>query len=214
MMDFERKRLTMVEQQLKSRGISNKRVLAAFERVPRHLFVPSEEKDIAYEDFPLPIGEDQTISQPYMVAIMTELLELKNTDNVLEVGTGSGFQTAILAELAEQVTTIERFESLAKSADEKLKSLGYKNIEVVIRDGTEGYIRKAPYDAIVVTAGCPNIPQPLIDQLKDGGRLVIPVGDKFLQTLYQIKKIDGEIIQKPSSDCRFVPLIGKYGWLE
>lgn len=198
--------------QLIPRGIADQRVLEAFRKVPRHQFVPEELRDAAYDDCALPIGEGQTISQPYMVAIMTELLRLKGSERVLEVGTGSGYQAAILAELCKDVFTIERIEKLSRGAQEKLSRLGYTNIKFIIGDGTEGYPDGAPYQGIVVTAGCPHIPQPLIDQLDQGGRLVIPVGDRYLQTLTIAKKVNEEIKIEESISCVFVPLVGKYGW--
>jgi len=204
----------MVKDQLISRGIKDKRVLAAMEKVPRHLFVPAHLQSSAYDDMAMPIGEGQTISQPYMVAIMTELLELKGTEKVLEVGTGSGYQAAILSELASVVITVERVKTLADKAQEHLKELGYNNVRVVSGDGTEGCTAEAPFDGIIVTAGCPDIPQPLIDQLKDGGRLVIPVGDRYSQILTRVIKKGNKIEKEYSIGCVFVPLIGKYGWPE
>lgn len=211
-MDFEKLRKEMVEFQIQSRGISSPRVLEAMRKVERHLFVPEEYRQYAYEDHPVQIGYDQTISQPYMVALMTELLELKPTDKVLEIGTGSGYQTAILAELAEKVISIERIPELAKSAEERLKNLGYHNVQVICGDGTVGYPSEAPYDAILVTAGSPDVPETLKKQLKDGGRLVIPVGWRNLQVLLKITRNgDGYSIER-HTNCIFVPLIGKEGW--
>lgn len=184
------------------------------EKVPRHLFVPSTLQSSAYDDMAMPIGDGQTISQPYMVAIMTELLELKGAEKVLEVGTGSGYQAAILAELASNVISMERVQNLADKASQKLKELGYSNVKVVVGDGTEGCKAEAPFDGIIVTAGCPDIPQPLIDQLKDGGRLVVPVGDRFSQVLTKVIKKGNQIEKEYSIGCVFVPLIGKYGWQE
>ena len=181
----------MVERQIRSRGISDPAVLSAFLKVPRHLFVP--EKMLAYDDSALPIGAGQTISQPYMVALMTSLLELKKSDKVLEIGTGSGYQAAILAELSKEVISIERVRPLADHAEAVLKSLDYTNISIYVGDGTEGFPEKAPYDAIIVTAGCPEIPKPLLSQLKDGGRLVIPIGDRFSQILFHYKRSNDKL---------------------
>jgi protein-L-isoaspartate(D-aspartate) O-methyltransferase len=209
---LEKLRREMVETQLIPRGIKDEKVLDAFRRVPRHEFVPANIRGAAYDDGALPIGEGQTISQPYMVAIMTELLHLKGGEKVLEVGTGSGYQAAILAELCRKVFTIERIEELSERAKKILLGLGYSNIEFLVGDGTEGYLKAAPYDGIVVTAGCPGIPQPLADQLAEGGRLVIPVGETYLQTLTIVTKEKGKIRTEESIGCVFVPLIGKYGW--
>lgn len=211
-MAYELERHFMVEEQLMARGIKDERVLHAMESVPRHLFVSEELKDRAYDDCALPIGEGQTISQPYMVAIMTELLELKGDEKVLEIGTGSGYQSAVLSLLSSEVFTIERVRTLAVKARELLKKLGYKNVNVFITDGTLGLPEHAPFDAIIVTAGAPEIPPVYIEQLKMNGRLVIPVGSRFSQTLYQIKKTPSGIITKASTPCVFVPLIGRYGW--
>lgn len=204
----------MVETQLIPRGIKDERVLNAFRKVPRHEFMPENIRSAAYDDSALPIGEGQTISQPYMVAIMTELLGLKDKekDKVLEVGTGSGYQAAILAELSGKVYTIERIAVLSDRAKDVLSKLGYSNVEFLVGDGTEGYAQAAPYDAIIVTAGCPGIPQPLVDQLSEGGRLVIPVGETYLQTLTIVTKEKGKIKIEESIGCVFVPLVGKYGW--
>lgn len=211
-MDFEKARKEMVEYQIKARGINSPEVLKAMEKVPRHLFVPEDSQIYAYEDHPIGIGYGQTISQPYMVAIMTELLDLKSTDKVLEIGTGSGYQTAILAEIAEKVFTIERIEELANSAKERLDRLGYKNITVICGDGTLGYEKEAPYDAIIVTAGSPEVPETLKQQLKDGGRLVIPVGSTSLQVLLKITKRGDDFLTEKHTSCIFVPLIGEKGW--
>lgn len=202
----------MVEVQLISRGIRDERVLNAFRKVPRHEFVPENIRASAYDDGALPIGEGQTISQPYMVAIMTELLKLKGNEKVLEVGTGSGYQAAILAELSRKVYSIERIAILSDRAKKILEKTGYSNIEFIVGDGTEGYAKEAPYDGIVVTAGCPDIPRPLVDQLAEGGRLVLPVGETFLQTLTVVTKEKGKIRTEGSIGCVFVPLVGKYGW--
>ncbi len=202
----------MVDTQIKLRGIADSRVLAAFRRVPRHRFVPEYLWDQAYNDYPLPIGEDQTISQPYMVALMTEALELRETDRVLEIGAGSGYQAAILAELAAAVYTIDRLESLAQVAERALHSLGYRNVKVRVGDGTLGWPDEAPFDAIIVTAGAPQVPRPLTEQLTLGGRLVIPVGDQYSQTLTRVRRTPGGLKYEDLGGCRFVRLIGKYGW--
>ena len=211
---FIEKRERMVKDQLIRRGINDKRVLEAMRKVPRHLFVPQDVINEAYNDYPLPIGHGQTISQPYMVALMTEALELKGDEKTLEIGTGSGYQTAILAELCKEVYTIERIISLLDKAKKVLKKLGYKNIFFKAGDGTLGWPENRPYDAIIVTAGAPKIPQPLLDQLADKGRLVIPVGDRFSQELVKITKIKDDIIRENLGGCRFVDLIGIHGWKE
>jgi len=211
-MDLEKLRAEMVEFQLKARGIADPRVLTAMGKVERHRFVPANLIDSSYDDYPLPIGEGQTISQPYMVAIMTELLELQGNEKVLEVGTGSGYQAAILAELSKRVISIERYKTLADKAQKLILEMGYSNVEVRIGDGTEGYEPEAPYDGILVTAACPDIPPPLIDQLAEGGRLVLPIGDRYLQTLTLVRKRAGKIDIGRSIGCVFVPLIGKYGF--
>jgi protein-L-isoaspartate(D-aspartate) O-methyltransferase len=211
-MEYESLRKEMVEAQLIPRGISDPRVLDTFKKIPRHKFVPENIRSAAYDDCALPIGEGQTISQPYMVAIMTELLQLKGAEKVLEIGTGSGYQAAVLAELCKIVYTIERIDALSLRAKKIIKELGYTNVEFVVGDGTEGYPEAAPYDGIIVTAGCPEIPGPLIEQLSDGGRLVIPVGDIFQQTLTTVTKRGTKIETEESIPCIFVPLVGKYGW--
>jgi len=204
----------MVETQIKARGIKDERVLKAMLKVPRHLFVDEALRDQAYGDFPLPIGEGQTISQPYIVALMTEALELKGNERVLEVGTGSGYQTAILAELALWVYTIERFPTLLERAKKVLTELGYKNISFKLDDGTLGWKEVAPFDAIIVTAASPDIPPPLVEQLSEGGRIVIPVGDEFSQTLIKGVKKGGKLHTKALEPVRFVKLVGAYGFKE
>lgn len=204
----------MVDYQLISRGIKDERVLAAMRKVPRHLFVPEHIRHSAYEDMALPIGENQTISQPYMVAIMTELLELQGNEKVLEVGTGSGYQAAILAELAKEVYTIERFSSLAEEARKRLIELGYTNVHVIVGDGTKGLEEKAPFDRIIVTAAAPKIPEPLINQLNENGIIVTPVGERFSQILVKGKKERGKLIEEYHTPCVFVPLVGEHGWKE
>ncbi len=204
----------MVEVQLRGRGILDERVLEAMGRVPRHHFVPLASRAKAYEDKPLPIDCGQTISQPYMVAIMTELLQLRPTDRVLELGTGSGYQAAILAALASKVLTIERHEPLAKSARASLGALGLDNVQVVCGDGTLGSPLDAPYDGIMVTAGAPDIPAALVAQLAPRGRLVCPVGSREAQTLIQITRRGEGTVEKKGTACMFVPLIGERGWAE
>lgn len=207
-------RKMMVEEQLILRGIVDEKVLAAAKKIPRHLFVPGKGLETAYGDHPLPVGEGQTISQPYMVALMTQCLEIKGGERVLEIGTGSGYQAAILAEIAGEVFSVERFETLAQKAQSLLDSLGYKNIKIKVGDGTEGWDEFSPYDRIIVTAGTPSVPEPLIAQLADGGRMVAPVGGAFGQELLLVRKTAGEISQKFICGCTFVPLVGKYGWQE
>ncbi len=212
--NLESDRLKMVETQIKARGIENRLVLEALKKVPRHVFVPPDYSDSAYADRPLPIGLGQTISQPYMVAIMTETMNLEGHEKVLEVGTGSGYQAAILAEIVDHVVSLERVPELADAAAERLRELGYANVEIHLGDGSEGYAARAPYDAIVVTAGAPEIPGVLVDQLADGGRLIIPVGNSFQQTLTRVTVRDGERKTEKLEGCVFVPLIGKFGWGE
>ncbi len=209
---FRIARERMVESQIAARGIRDKRVLEAMKKVPRHLFVDEALWDQAYSDFPLPIGSGQTISQPYIVARMTEELGLKGDEKVLEIGTGSGYQTAILAELARQVFSVERIPSLLQRARQVLDSLGYRNVMIKLDDGTWGWKEHAPYDAILVTAGSPTIPTPLLDQLKDPGVMVVPVGDEYSQTLTKIIKKDGKVETKYLEGVRFVKLIGDHGW--
>jgi len=210
----QRERERMVETQIARRGIRDQRVLAAMRRVPRHRFVPPDQVDSAYQDRPLPIGLGQTISQPYMVALMTECLQLTGDENVLEVGAGSGYQAAILAELARQVTTIERHAPLAERARQVLAELGYTNVTVVVGDGTLGWPPHAPYDAIIITAGAPRVPQALKDQLADGGRLVIPVGSGGYQSLLRLTRQGSRFKEEDFGGCVFVPLIGEQGWGE
>ncbi len=210
--NFTKARENMIRTQLIPRGIKDQRVLKAMQKVPRHCFVPQKLVHEAYKDHPLLIGHNQTISQPYMVALMTEALGLKGDEKVLEIGTGSGYQTAILAELSRQVYTVERIKELLENAKRRLDKTGYKNIMFKAFDGTLGWDEYKPYDAIIVTAGAPNIPYPLVDQLKEGGRLVIPVGDRFMQDLIKITKRKGNMEQTSLGRCRFVNLIGVYGW--
>jgi protein-L-isoaspartate(D-aspartate) O-methyltransferase len=212
MIDFPKARLRMVEEQIIGRGIRDPRVIAAMKKVPRHLFVEEALQSQAYSDHPLPIGEKQTISQPYMVALMTEALKLEGREKVLEIGTGSGYQTAILSELAANVFSIERIRSLAIRARKLINELGYFNAEIRFSDGTSGWPEESPFDAITVTAGAPNIPQPFIDQLTMGGGLVIPVGDAYSQELFRITKTEEGIKKEDLGGCRFVKLVGKHGW--
>jgi protein-L-isoaspartate(D-aspartate) O-methyltransferase len=212
MIDFPKARLKMVEEQIVSRGIKDAKLIAAMGKIPRHLFVEEALQNQAYSDHPLPIGEKQTISQPYMVALMTEAMLLTGKEKVLEIGTGSGYQTAILAELSEKVFSVERIRPLAIQARKLLYELGYFNVEIKIFDGTFGWTEESPFDAIIVTAGSPDIPQPLIEQLAMGGRLVIPVGDVFVQDLFRVTKTEEGIKKEDLGGCRFVKLIGKYGW--
>ena len=211
-MDYEELRKLMIKTQLIPRGIKDKRVLEAMERVPRHLFVDSSNITNAYSDMALPIGEGQTISQPYMVAVMTELLELNGTQKVLEIGTGSGYQTAVLAELSQAVYTIERIASLAEKAKKRFQNLSYLNIHLKADDGTLGWPEEAPFHRIIITAGSPEIPTPLIEQLAEGGIIVIPVGDLYSQQLLKYRKSGRNPMIEYHTPCVFVPLIGQYGW--
>ena len=210
--DYEQQRYRMVEHQIRRRGLRDSRVLAVMEKVPRHRFVPENSCDYAYEDSPLSIGNGQTISQPYMVALMTETLSPQPNDRVLEVGTGSGYQTAILAELAREVYSIERIPELAERAEGLLSRLGYENVSVRVGDGSQGLSEEAPFHGILVTAGAPEIPDPLVEQLEIGGRLVIPIGGAYHQTLYTVKREETGIRKVVGTGCVFVPLIGAYGW--
>lgn len=212
---YAQTRERMVKEQIEARGIKDGRVLAAMRKIPRHLFVDEALWSQAYNDYPLPIGEGQTISQPYIVALMTEALELKGNEKVLEIGTGSGYQTAILAELAQNVFTIERVPSLLEKAKAVLDGLGYFNIAYKTGDGTLGWPEAAPFQAIIVTAAAPDIPPPFLEQLDVFGKLVIPIGDRAAQVLYKITKLaDGSIIRENLGGCRFVPLVGVHGWSE
>ncbi|NIM02798.1 protein-L-isoaspartate(D-aspartate) O-methyltransferase [bacterium] len=207
--DLEKRRKAMVVEQIEQRGIKDKRVLEIMENVPRHEFVPAEYRAFAYEDSPLPIGEGQTISQPYIVALMTECLNLEGDEKVLEVGTGSGYQAAILSELAEEVYTIEILEPLAERAEELLKNLDYVNVKVKCGDGYLGWEEYAPFDGIMVTCAPDHIPQPLIDQLAEGGRMVIPVGEvRFPQVLKLLEKKEGKTTVRNVVPVRFVPMTG------
>jgi protein-L-isoaspartate(D-aspartate) O-methyltransferase len=210
--DLSKVRMRMVDDQIIARGIRDPKVIAAMRKVPRHLFVEEALQNQAYSDHPLPIGEKQTISQPYMVALMTEAMQLKGMEKVLEIGAGSGYQTAILAEIAFKVFSIERIRSLTIQARKLLYELGYLNVEIKLSDGTLGWVEESPFDAIIVTAGSPGIPQPLVDQLAVGGRLVIPVGDSADQDLIRITKTEEGTKREDLGGCRFVKLIGQHGW--
>ena len=209
---FAGQRRKMIEDQLVKRGIKDLRIMEAMNRIPRHLFVDESLQHKSYGDFPLPIGDNQTISQPYIVAAMTEALKLKKTDRVLEIGTGSGYQTALLAEMACQVFTIERIRSLGMKAQKLLDRLNYMNIVFKVFDGTYGWLDQAPFDAILVTASAPEIPKMLVDQLGDSGRLVAPVGDLENQSLTVMTRENDRITSREIGYCKFVPLVGKYGW--
>ena len=206
--DFKAMREKMVDTQIKARGVKDPRILSAMLKIERHHFVPEQYLNSAYSDQPLPIGEGQTISQPYIVALMTELLELKGDEKVLEIGTGSGYQAAILAELVKEVYTIEIIETLASSADKRLRQLGYQNIHVKAGDGYLGWPEVAPFDALIVTAAPDHIPKPLIDQLKEGGRMVVPVGT-YTQELKKIIKRSGKIETTDVIPVVFVPMTGE-----
>lgn len=207
---YDKARRTMIEEDLKGRNIRDTCVLTAMEKVPRHLFVPPEYKEQAYADHPLPIGEGQTISQPYIVALMSQELHLKPDDKVLEIGTGSGYQAAVLAELVKNVYTIEIIPELAEESGARLQSLGYKNIMVKAGDGYQGWKEYAPYDAIIITASAPRIPEPLIDQLKEGGRMILPRGgSSFYQTLILVTKKQGKIDTRTITEVLFVPMTGE-----
>lgn len=204
----------MVDVQIASRGIRDQRVLAAFREIPRHLFVPDSFRVEAYADHPVSIGEGQTISQPFMVAAMVEALNLTGTERVLEIGTGSGYEAAILALLAREVYTVERIPNLLQCAGLRLAQLGYSNVYLRLGDGTTGWRDHAPYQAIIVSAGAPDVPAPLFEQLDEGGILVLPEGGPFSQTLRRIRKKKGQMSGEALMECMFVPLIGEYGWKE
>jgi protein-L-isoaspartate(D-aspartate) O-methyltransferase len=214
MIQFPRsdERNRMVERQIEARGVRNPRVLSAMREIPRHLFIPSPYNRSAYEDSPLPIGNGQTISQPYIVALMTELLRPEPEDTVLEIGTGCGYQAAILAKLVRKVTSIERIPEVAGLARSNLTALGILNVEIQTADGTLGYPENAPYNGIIITAATPSVPKPLIEQLAENGRLVAPVGGREIQELVVLSKRNGIISQELHGGVRFVPLIGEHGW--
>jgi protein-L-isoaspartate(D-aspartate) O-methyltransferase len=209
---FQAARQGMVEAQLKHRGIRNPEVLRAFLRVPRHRFVPEDLVDRAYWDGPLPIGEGQTISQPYMVAIMTQLARVGPGDRVLEIGTGSGYQAAILLEMGAEVFTIERRPQLHVCAIRRLLDMGYVRLNARVGDGTLGWPEEAPFQIVIVTAGAPKPPQPLLDQLAEGGRMVVPVEEDYCQVLYLITRTAGGLQKERHERCTFVPLVGEHGW--
>ena len=211
---FERARSEMVQTQLFERGIRSPRVLAAMGEVPRHLFVPERVRHLSYSDGPLAIGENQTISQPYVVGLMTELLSLEGEEKILEIGTGSGYQAAVLARLANQVFTVEQYQVLADRAREILRRAGVENVSVFVGDGSAGLPEYAPYDAVVITAAAPEIPRSLLEQLADGGRLVLPVGGKRGQQLQLIRRSGNRFSRKKLVPVAFVPLRGRYGWSE
>ena len=212
--ELTQQRAEMVDAQLRRRGIHDEGVLRAMEIVPRHEFVPWQLQREAYEDSPVPIGEGQTISQPYIVAHMLEALRLTPEARVLEVGTGTGYEAAVMSRLVREVYTIERFASLAEAAKKIFDRLGYTNIHVVIGDGSRGYADAAPYDAIIVAAAAPRVPDALVEQLKDGGRAIVPVGEADLQQLSLVSKNNGTIQRKTLDACRFVPLVGEEGYAE
>lgn len=211
-MDYEALRQRMVDEQLVLRGIRDARVLKAMSVVERHRFVPESLRGGAYADHPLPIGYGQTISQPYMVALMSESLQLSGGEKVLEIGTGSGYQTAILAELAKDVYSIERIDSLANKAQDLLASLGFTNVHIKAGDGTSGWPEEAPFERVIITAASPTVPQPLLDQLKDGGKMLLPLGGSLSQMLTLIEKNGRDLRYSDICQCVFVPLMGKYGW--
>jgi protein-L-isoaspartate(D-aspartate) O-methyltransferase len=209
---YESNRQRMVEEQFIHRDITDKRVLDAMRKVPRHIFVPEEHRHLAYSDCPLPIGQNQTISQPYIVALMTQMLGLKGEEIVLEIGTGSGYQAAVLSLVAQEVYTIERYEILAQQALKSIQALDIKNVTLQVGDGTLGWPERAPYDAILATAAAPKVPQPLLDQLADGGRLVIPVGGRIGQYLESWFREGDNFRHEQTVAVAFVPLLGEYGW--
>ena len=210
---FATERFSMVESQLRQRGIRDERLLAAMSKVPRHEFVSQQNWNEAYADHPIPIAEKQTTSQPYMIAAMVQAAEIKPEDRVLEIGAGSGYQTALLAELASQVFAVERYASLAETAQKTLERLDYRNAKIVTGDGSLGLSEAAPYDAIIVSAAAPRVPQGLMDQLAVGGRLLVPIGDSEQQVLHLIQRLeDGTTSVRTLEGCRFVPLIGEQGF--
>ena len=211
-MTWEAERSRMVEDQLRRRGITDPRTLAAFRKVARHQFVPKELTHEAYADRPLPIGEGQTISQPYMVALMISRLRLQGHERVLEIGTGSGYQTAVLAELALEVFSVERLPELLAAAGTRLERLGYLNVHLTPGNGSLGWPEHAPFEGIVVAAASPDIPEPLLDQLAEGGRMILPIGGPTAQTLVEVEKRQGALRRQEIAGCVFVPLVGQHGW--
>ncbi len=215
-MKFEDQRRIMVERHIAGRGIDNPKILAAFEKIPRHIFVPEELQRLSYQDSPLSIGKGQTISQPFIVALMLDLLDLNEEDTVLEIGTGSGYQTALLAEIVKQVFTVERIPELLSKARDIIDSLGYENVYYRVGDGTRGWEKAFPvrktFNKIVVSAAAPDIPQKLLDQLSDHGVLIIPAGSRYWQKLLQVTKQGNKLEKKEYGQCTFVPLIGNEGW--
>jgi len=210
--EFALQRRRMVTEQIAARGVRTPRLLAVMEKIPRHLFVPADELPWAYADGPLPIGEGQTISQPYIVALMTDLLDLKPAARVLEVGAGSGYQAAVLAELAAEIHTVEIIPSLARQAQEILQKLGYTHVHVHLADGSLGWKEAAPYDGILVTAASPRVPPPLLEQLAEGGRLVVPVGARWSQVLEIVRREGTRFVRDIHIPVAFVPLRGEHGW--
>ncbi|HSB35203.1 MAG TPA: protein-L-isoaspartate(D-aspartate) O-methyltransferase [Nitrospirota bacterium] len=213
-MNYEKERFRMVDEQILCRGVRDERVIAAMRKVPRHEFLPEAIRGMAYQDSALPLGEGQTMSQPYMVARMTEFLGLQGTERVLEIGTGSGYQAAVLSELCGKVYSVERIKLLAERARLNLDRLGYRSVAIKVYDGTYGWKEMSPFNAIMVTAGAPDVPAPLVDQLKEGGRMVIPVGDRYGQVLLTIVKGPSGTVKERSIPCTFVPLVGNHGWKE
>ena len=212
---YRKQRMRMIDSHIRSRGVGDERVLKVMEMIPRHLFVDEGLINQAYNDNPLPIGERQTISQPYIVALMTAALELKGDEKVLEIGTGCGYQSAVLSKLADRVFSIERIASLAGKARALLDSLGCFNVLIRVGDGTYGWKEESPFDAIIITAGAPDVPRPFLDQLAVGGRLVVPVGSQHSQTLLKLTRLSENIEDIKKEDlggCRFVNLIGEHGW--
>jgi protein-L-isoaspartate(D-aspartate) O-methyltransferase len=207
-MNYKKLRSEMVKEQIERRGIADKRVLKAMREIPRHLFVPEDARLEAYDDHPVPIGQDQTISQPYIVALMSELLELKGGEKVLEIGTGSGYQAAVLSKLAKKVISLERIKEIAERVRRLLAKSHYNNVSVIHADGTKGYAKEAPYDAIIVTAAAEKVPRALLSQLAEGGRLVAPIGGSYYQELIRIRKVNGEFKEEHHGGVVFVPLIG------
>jgi len=210
--DYAVARRRMVQEQIAARGVHDQRLLKVMQEIPRHLFVDEALMSQAYNDHPLSIGEGQTISQPYMVALMTDALGLTGREKVLEIGTGSGYQTAILARLCDWVYSVERILELSRRAQRVLEKIGVFNVNLVVGDGSKGWPAEAPYDAIIVTAGGPSLPRPLLGQLAEGGRLVVPVGGRSLQTLYRVTRRGDKFVEEDLGGCRFVDLVGEYGW--